>query len=903
MIKIRFSLNIKKIIAIWVIAILISSSNIPYLQAANQVESVQKQFSGYTQAYSILNNMDYSDVRGKGLPTTKAIYQTGALGIIKGMGTKIFGRNTIMNKDEALATAYRAAGKEALAQQAADQLQSKAGATKATTLSKLWAKGFLKLAADDGIITKDQLNATLTNKTVSGTKPFPGSIAAQRQELAYWLSRTLGLEPEYEQQRLFNSFKDWKKVDPSKAAYIETALQQRIINGDLKGYLKPDAVVTREQAAQMVYNSLDFIYPLMKLTKYTGVIENLFERTKASANLKITTFNIRNENRTLHTIEVSKPATAINLPYNEQTTKLTAKGTADIIVYKAGVIGDSSLIKFGDKIEYTSTLNGVIRFVQVLPNDEPITLGSGSEDKNIQKGIVEENNQALGYITIFSDNNSSKPTTQLATFNYINPSKVDVIKNNKKANLDSIEPGDTVFVKLDKEGNVEAVSGVDNYTVKYGKIINISTSNLNVQFDGGEIQPLNIDTKPIVVTDGRLSTVSALRDGDTVRMTLHTTPQFTRLKEIRVENQPQLISNVYKAKFSYVDDMAGNIILSDCQVLLNNKWQRIDARGITTLKLSDNCSIFEANTPLNVSELGTLYSGNDVYLATKKDYGGGEIASVVSFIDKNNTERLYDDSITRSYNSTNTFTLTNSSINVSAEKGSIIIKNGRLVSESSLTNGDNAYVVASRDNYGTGEFKAGVVVANDRFAISSYQIYRGRIKQINENSDFTMESFSKLDGMSWNFNNTPKTFNITSQTGITASDGIVAQRDFVGYGSNNFINSVVYVVSDGINALQISTAPYAIGNARGIVYSVSNDNGTGASATEGQILMRKVKTYNQASGVWLDSQDITVKLPVNCIILKDGKLIKYSDIKNGSTVRVLRKDDTSTDACIVLVED
>src|SRR5690606_1339648 len=91
------------------------------------------------------------------------------------------------------------------------------------------------------------------------------------------------------------------------------------------------------------------------------------------------------------------------------------------------------------------------------------------QEEGIISGILEENNPALGYITLyFPDGSGSSPDaaaglSSFRTYSWLRPEDVAVYKNGSTAALEDLKPGDSVFIKLDETGIVTKISGADNY--------------------------------------------------------------------------------------------------------------------------------------------------------------------------------------------------------------------------------------------------------------------------------------------------------------------------------------------------------------------------------------------------------------------------------------------------------
>ena len=87
--------------------------------AVSAAEAVGAVYLGDVSAQAVIDGLKYTDLGG-GIWSAEAIYESGALGILKGLdgAGRQFDRNTALTKEEALAIVYRAAGREEEALQA-----------------------------------------------------------------------------------------------------------------------------------------------------------------------------------------------------------------------------------------------------------------------------------------------------------------------------------------------------------------------------------------------------------------------------------------------------------------------------------------------------------------------------------------------------------------------------------------------------------------------------------------------------------------------------------------------------------------------------------------------------------------------------------------------------------------
>lgn len=975
----------------------------PGVSAAEPDETPEAVYSGSPGAAALLKNMEYPDVKASKTWARQAIYETGALEIIKLYGSRLYGLSTSVTREEALAIAYRAAGREAEAQTRGEALNNgRPEDQRKKDPQAVLMDGFLQLAADEQLITQQNLQDALETDP-QAVVTFNRRAPAQRQEFAYWLAKTLKLPAAATQQKVHN-YPDWKSIDTNKIALIETVVQNGIMNSNGNGRFNPLQAVSREMAAQVVSNAMKYILDMQKMARLTGTVEAVTTARDytGGAERTIRTYHIRNSNGRLHIINVtavSKGASAQKR--NEQDGTVQPGAGNDLIVYKPTAAGNSSLLTAGDRLDYIVAADRTVRYASVISStydtryvvaavnsvdtgklemnvnqmfnlDYPsivtaqdhITFGLEGEKVNetykysgnvlavmnsvrvpvqdikpdtlviltlkndivtaitgfdlkvaseagIVKGIVEDNNPQLGYITLYrEDGTGNAPQAQAElslyrTYNYGNQNDMEVNKNHRKAQVEEIETGDTVFIRLDPSGRITAISGVDNYVVEFAKVLSKTPRTLSVQYDDGTQQILDVDANVLVTSGGKLARYTDLKDGDRVRLLLHATNKFTRVREIAVENERQWITGIYKAKIAYIDEMSGKLVAQNLETLSGGQWVKTDRKGVTGIALADSFKLYAGGALMDTAGVNRLLTGSEAYIAVKKDYGGEEQAVIVSFRSEDDAEVVYNDTVAGILARTGEFTLFNANSRIKSDKGTIVIKDGRLVSGVSIGKDDTAYVVANRSDT-NGQLYAGVVNIDTRIGTDSIRIYRARIKNINDGRDFTVESFSQLKGLTWEYANTPKTFRLKPDTRILDDTGVVNQREFVSYGAGSYNNRTVYILAGDTDAVLISTVPYGIYNVRGLVYDITGGT-TGEEGTVTQeptgLKLRDAKAYDLATYTWTGIGETTLTLLQNSIILKDGIIVKPSELKKGDRLRVIKKDATTQgEAYIIIVE-
>ncbi len=955
-----------------------------------KAEEQRDLYYGDNGADSVLNYLRYSDIDAN-LWSKEAVYETGALGILKGFRDTSgrFGRTVPITKEEAVAMAYRAAGREAEAQQLGNAINNARGqANKKTDPLEVLYDGFLQLAANEGLISARNLSDALNaDQTTLPEDSFNRKSAAQRQEMIYWLARTLGIQPEATQQEVLN-YSDWRRTDPDKLPYVEALLRKGIVSGS-NSRINPTQSITREQCAQIVKNAENEVLTAIKYVKNSGIIERITSTSDYTGDTKKAgkEIYITNANGSYSVILTTAQAGAASGGRDENAGLSLPGQKSEIIVYKDGVIGNSSLLEKGDRLHYISDSNNIVKYAAVVSNvndvryiaaqihsvdranllldviqlfetDYPdmkdiiegnsfswsdserttykigkgipvaingikanladvtsdaaailtidsnnivteircVDIGINAEARRIVRGIVEENNPDLGFLTLFNEDGSgtgNNSSAVLRTFNYVDQNKTEVFRNHRPDNVDSVQAGDTVYLRLDKNGDIESVSAVDNYTTAYAKVISKMPSQIVVEYEDGIQQILNINENIIVIRDKRLVGISALNDGDRVRMLLNESSKSTEIVEITIEGDEHFISNIYRGKITKLDDISEKITVLGMQVFKRGNWELTDKKGFTSISLADGYKIYANDKLLDIDNANKLLYNNDAYIAVEKTYGGEERAVLISYRNSMDTEvPVTSDTISNVISGSNSFVAANDNKKVGFSDGSIVVKDGRLVAGNSLSNNDKAYMAVNRD-YSSGDYYASVIKVEEPVNQNTLAIYRGRISDIVENKSFTVESFSQLQGTDWSYYNTPKTFNITLDTRVLTDDGVLNVREFVGFGDDSYLRRTVYIVANGTNAVLVSTAPYGIENIKGTVYA----------SEAGEISLRKASIYNTTKYLWDNCPDTTVKILKNTIAIENGSIIDPTKIKKGTVLRVIKKDKSATgDAYIILVE-
>jgi len=948
-----------------------------------------KLLKGDKNANYVINNIDYLDIRGMQPWSAPAIYETGALDIMKGYGGQVFAKDDVVSREQALAIALRIGGREADAKKAAEELDAaRTAADKIKDPLLYWSLGYLKIASDEEMISADEFNKA---KESNGKEGFNGLAAAQRQEMAYWIAKALKLAPKYNEQAILNNFNDWRQCDPEKIAYIEATLQNKIMNGDGYGSFLPRGSLTREQAAQIGKNAESYVLPAMLLTKATGTIEKLDPVTKVQNGKKLNSveFYVRNIDGSLSSISSSFSANPWDNSKGELNGVPQDANDTELVVYKNGNIGGAGSLASGDRVEYIYDTNNIVKFVNVVssnldtqylvgqlksintanstatfntffrsetPNVDliqqfgdlnsifyikqsyPYSKGAGfiadgivvspaqlkANDlvvvtvvndvitriqrfnpvyipgtTGIINGTVQDNNPSLGYITLYSQEGKGvgvNPITSdiLRNYNYVSLNGVEVYRNHEKAETKDIIPGDTVFIKLDSDGKVTQISAASNYTIKYGTVLSLKDGSLAIRADDGLEQSFGTDFDTAWFgADGSYGKEN-IKPGDSVMLTLSISPSGTKVIEVRSSNIFSPVKNIYKAGFENYKDDTKEIYVNDVKSFGKSSFDWTSDLGIKKLALSDGCKVYVDGVQVTQDKLNNIDPDSTVYAVTKSDFGDQEKVMAISI----NTQQIanmpiYNDSLMKLDTLNGRILLKNSQVSLPYRDETIFVRDGRIVSYNNI-NADDALNVASGFYKGINGGYAAIVVAGDPVKSDYFEIYRGRIFQINDGTNFTLTSYSQLEDYDFKFYNTPKSFDITSKTRLIGDSGLISMRDFTTSGSGSYYNKNVYVVAKDGAAILISTAPYS--NMYNYKADVAKVTGSTIELTNGRI-------YNTSTYEWNVAALNSVNVLSNTIILKGDKVIKADELVKGDKLKLFKQGNTAAgNAYIIVVE-
>jgi hypothetical protein len=358
------------------------------------------------------------------------------------------------------------------------------------------------------------------------------------------------------------------------------------------------------------------------------------------------------------------------------------------------------------------------------------------------------------------------------------------------------------------------------------------------------------------------------------------------IASIDIEKNPQPVSGIYRGNIEFYDPIRDALALSGVEEFINGRW----VKGIVYGK---QCFGFSSDYKVRPVK---RVSGKAYFAVKKAEDGTKRFASAAYRAEPQYEETISDNVLSLAGGA---LEFENSSDVVKTDANTLVIKDGRLVDISAVDTLDPVKASIER-SFNENSYLATILVSEST-AVNGLEIYRGRIKSVDQAKSVTFESFALLDGVTWEFTNTPKTFNIDlSSCRFFEDGGIGNMREF----DSSYVGKSVYVVANGTDIKLISDAPYAeipvSGRIGSFVGGTFDDFGEALSDPTG-VKLADAFTYSSRTKKWSKSADLEISIPENAIVMKNGKVGSISLLKMGDQIRMIRHEQ-SQDGILIICE-
>lgn len=429
----------------------------------------------------------------------------------------------------------------------------------------------------------------------------------------------------------------------------------------------------------------------------------------------------------------------------------------------------------------------------------------------------------------------------------------------------------TLHAKTDTPGaviepNAKAYSGMVTYMDRDRK-------GLTITLDDGRVKNVYINSETQFFKKGKLTTSSSLYEGDRVniKFSVYNSNYITLLDILEPGVQ---VAGLYKGTLHQIDPINRKIIVRDETKFQNWHWYENNPKSTTSYYYSTKTPIYFENKPVPHNQL-RKYANLKVYLATVNKNGKEQVERIII---QKNAERTFYEPLQSFNGKTKEIRLMDSQ-RFRYHDGSILIRNGRLVSPESLGAYGTAFVAAS------GPIKtqyANIIhISNDGLNspnLSDHSIYFGKISgvlgyklRLSDASELKNNVWSSMKEKDLNFNN--ETYAVEEHKGEFTT--LIPQMDLRFY-MNRY--AYFYISDDNqVTAIQLTDGSKIPAN-----ITLAGRLSKLDPAPYGKVTPTKISVHNVSrwmKGAWADQAEVKEMNIQQATFIKDGVVIQPSDLE------------------------
>ena len=537
-----------------------------------------------------------------------------------------------------------------------------------------------------------------------------------------------------------------------------------------------------------------------------------------------------------------------------------------ILLLIAFVIGIFSYIPMKN-VEAATTYNG--EFISF----------SYSEGKPISVVVIDSNNRRVRH--------------NIAT-------DVLYVMNGRPTNASSFKSGLTI--RLVKEGNqVTEIYGVQNiqsntsstaYQVN-GIVTKIDPYGMYIQvkpdYDVEQQYYINRNTR--FIKNSSVADLSMLYEGDRVKMKMPS-QQTSTLAEVEIMGAGLLVENIYKGVLKTSDPYRNTITVTNGQPFENWMFGASVSTELSSFTYTNETTIYAGNLPIKKEDLRYYYD-KEVYFVTTSQFNREIVKKIVVLQDY---ERTYYDDF-KSVNTTYNYLSLSSIGNMYYHKGSILIRNGRLIEPNSLTSSGTAYVIS--DGQTRGNYAHVVNVTNDGLNapnLASHNLYFGELAFV-DSPNYLLEVRNAVV-LSNNYWRSTDDLILSYSNGTSAKLNknsqvmqLVPNMDLWEYESHY---GYFYVKDGHVQALHLLDDSQEK-SSRVLTGSISTVN----ASTSTTISLKNVSQWY--NGGWIESNAVQNINLTQTLIIKNGRVMNANQLKTSD--RVVLFTTPNLEAQILLVNE
>ena len=715
-------------------------------------------------------------------------------------------------------------------------------------ISNYWSDKYIKYGIKKGLITGKtvmRLSEIAGNlDTMKKKGVYVRDAAITREEMAELISKAFSLSSTSTDGKKPLEFMDSNQIDTTKKSYVDAVSMNGIMVGSDDNMFNPKSGLTRAELAQILKNCESYILTNVGVTKHTGFIENVGTGS----------ILISDENGDSITVDL----TGKNIP-----------------TLRNNILTGTYSLKSSDEIEYYVDAKKNVKFIRVT---DASIYGEEQEEqeKNQKQGIVTGNSPYFYEIAIKDKNGNVEK--------YTYGRWTEIYKDGKETSASSIMQGDTVYLEFDNLGDLVVIRGVTNAVISYATVTEISGTKVTMVPDDGKTEKYDLNNVPIYKNGEEIS-VDNLHNGEYAKLSL----SQNKLIKVEIVVDERSCEAIYKGYISDINLIQDRIIIRNPSQLKDGKWTKLTDNFIT-LPLDRNMQISYEGINMAKNELSEKQVGKFAYIATRKDTEVLEKVKAMN-IGIKGKEEVITGEVSKFNESTGELRISGNSIKPYVDENTVLVINNKIVTKADFSKGDNLAVVVSKDD--NGDYIAKLITTIDEVDSESRDVYAyfGKVKSIDEGNEVIMNISARYEDEEWiigkernaSFVITPSTriFNETEPLNFDEFNKEYKGKEIciVAYGDEAVIITVV----------SLTDTPYIF---MGSVDDVETDKFT----------VTDVEIYDLENEEWTESTKEEVSTLVNTAITKNGKYVKSSDIKYGQEAVVIKPDEQSS-AAVVLLND
>jgi len=524
-------------------------------------------------------------------------------------------------------------------------------------------------------------------------------------------------------------------------------------------------------------------------------------------------------------------------------------------------------------------------------------------------GLVVEHNTAFNYMRI-SDWNGNETTKRY------NETTVDVEKeayydnedqvgyfdqlfpyygfDEDDAKIDEIEVGDIVHVKLDSNNkeNILAISAKTNYTVKFGDVVtSVNKGNdgilLTLKMSDQSIATYKVPTGIAVIKGTQNLSLIDVKAGDVVRILVNqgvTAPGtiVEGIKEIMIDPLGNVVEKVYKGDLGSVNSAQQTMSVLNNYELNQTGWANYNATKTFDLsKVGVEYYYNDKRISLDYANKYLRSDAVDMYLVTEKYFSKERVTKVAFREGRDSVLPQSNITVTNGLNQFETQSYENP---IKIDTGTIVIKNGKLISPSNVIAPDYTQVVLNGNN------QAAVITVTPEPNNDAISIFRGRIAKINDFKDFSVVSNSSLSNMEWIYSPIERSFEIDYKTVIKEGEDILDLSTFIDYSDSSKVDEVYTIIAEGVKATHISKMPFSKDGVIGDIFSIDLE--------KGKISLKDTLVYDKTTKQWNElsrpNSYSLMEILNESVIIKNNKVISVEELAIGDHLRVMTTVDLAS---------